>query len=386
MRYGILEYLETQLATFDDVPFGAVDAALLSQACMFDAPWAVPAISTGAQERHMFGRLLTRGGKPKGARFRDLARAERFETLLRGFTPNELKRELFGLIASPRFRDLALCDYQSVFDEASHTQFAAMTFVWHDEFAYVGFRGTDISFAGWRENFDMAYREPVRAQELAAAYLDTVADHLPERLFVGGHSKGGNVALFAAAMCREDVRARIERVWCHDAPGFRAGSQVLERAAHLAERIHMTVPQDSLVGMLMDVPVTPQVVQSDAFGGIDQHSLFTWEVAGDDFAYLEHVADASRTVHDAINEWLAAMEPSDVERVVEALFAAAEASSAADARAFLRLGPDTLKSVREAARCIDDASREVLSQALGDLAAIAVRRAGRDVAAALFGE
>ncbi len=386
MRYGILEYLETQLATFDEVPFGAVDAALLSQACMFDAPWAVPAISTGAQERHMFGRLLTRGGKPKGARFRDLARAERFETLLRGFTPNELKRELFGLIASPRFRDLALCDYQSVFDEASHTQFAAMTFVWHDEFAYVGFRGTDISFAGWRENFDMAYREPVRAQELAAAYLDTVADHLPERLFVGGHSKGGNVALFAAAMCREDVRARIERVWCHDAPGFRAGSQVLERAAHLAERIHMTVPQDSLVGMLMDVPVTPQVVQSDAFGGIDQHSLFTWEVAGDDFAYLEHVADASRTVHDAINEWLAAMEPSDVERVVEALFAAAEASSAADARAFLRLGPDTLKSVREAARCIDDASREVLSQALGDLAAIAVRRAGRDVAAALFGE
>lgn len=386
MRYGILEYLETQLATFDEVPFGAVDAALLSQACMFDAPWAVPAISTGAQERHMFGRLLTRGGKPKGARFRDLARAERFETLLRGFTPNELKRELFGLIASPRFRDLALCDYQSVFDEASHTQFAAMTFVWHDEFAYVGFRGTDISFAGWRENFDMAYREPVRAQELAAAYLDTVADHLPERLFVGGHSKGGNVALFAAAMCREDVRARIERVWCHDAPGFRAGSQVLERAAHLAERIHMTVPQDSLVGMLMDVPVTPKVVQSDAFGGIDQHSLFTWEVAGDDFAYLEHVADASRTVHDAINEWLAAMEPSDVERVVEALFAAAEASSAADARAFLRLGPDTLKSVREAARCIDDASREVLSQALGDLAAIAVRRAGRDVAAALFGE
>ena len=386
MRYGILEYLETQLATFDEVPFGAVDAALLSQACMFDAPWAVPAISTGAQERHMFGRLLTRGGKPKGARFRDLARAERFGTLLRGFTPNELKRELFGLIASPRFRDLALCDYQSVFDEASHTQFAAMTFVWHDEFAYVGFRGTDISFAGWRENFDMAYREPVRAQEHAATYLDTVADHLPERLFVGGHSKGGNVALFAAAMCREDVRARIERVWCHDAPGFRAGSQVLERAAHLAERIHMTVPQDSLVGMLMDVPVTPQVVQSDAFGGIDQHSLFTWEVAGDDFAYLEHVADASRAVHDAINEWLAAMEPSDVERVVEALFAAAEASSAADARAFLRLGPDTLKSVREAARCIDDASREVLSQALGDLAAIAVRRAGRDVAAALFGE
>ena len=157
-------------------------------------------------------------------------------------------------------------------------------------------------------------------------------------------------------------------------------------AAHLAERIHMTVPQDSLVGMLMDVPVTPQVVHSDAFGGIDQHSLFTWEVAGDDFAYVERVADASRTVHDAINEWLAAMEPRDVERVVEALFAAAAASGAADARAFLRLGPDTLKSVREAARRIDDASREILSQALGDLAAIAVRRAGRDVAAALFGE
>lgn len=386
MQYGILEYLERQLATFDEVPFGAVDAALLSQACMLDAPWAVPAIPAGDQRRHVLDKLFAHGGRPRGAHFRDLARAERFDTLLCGFTPTELKRELFGLIASPRFRDLALCDYLSVFDEASHTQFAAMTFIWRDEFAYVGFRGTDTSFAGWRENFDMAYREPVRAQALAATYLDAVADHLPERLFVGGHSKGGNVALFAAAMCREDVRARIERVWCHDAPGFRAGSSVLERAAHLAERIHMTVPQDSLVGMLMDVPVTPQVVHSDAFGGIDQHSLFTWEVAGDDFAYVERVADASRTVHDAINEWLAAMEPRDVERVVEALFAAAAASGAADARAFLRLGPDTLKSVREAARRIDDASREILSQALGDLAAIAVRRAGRDVAAALFGE
>ena len=386
MRYGILEYLETQLATFDEVPFGAVDAALLSQACMLDAPWAVPAIPASDQRRHVLDKLFAHGGRPRGARFRDLARAERFDTLLCGFTPNELKRELFGLIASPRFRDLALCDYLSVFDEVSHTQFAAMTFIWRDEFAYVGFRGTDTSFVGWRENFDMAYREPVRAQELAATYLDTVADHLPERLFVGGHSKGGNVALFAAAMCREDVRARIERVWCHDAPGFRTGSPVLERAAHLAERIHMTVPQDSLVGMLMDVPVTPQVVHSDAFGGIDQHSLFTWEVAGDDFAYVERVSDASRTVHDAINEWLAAMEPRDVRRVVEALFAAAEASGAADARAFLRLGPDTLKSVREAARRIDSSSREVLSQALGDLAAIAVRRAGHDVAAALFGE
>ena len=369
MQRGILAYLETQFATFDDVPFGAVDAALLSQACMLDAPWAVPAISTRAHGRHVLDRLLAYGGRRRGARFCDLARAEHLDTLLGGFTPDELKRELFGLIASPRFRDLALRDYASVFDEPSHTQFAAMTFTWRDEFAYVGFRGTDTSFVGWRENFDMAYRAPVRAQELAAAYLEQVAEHLPSRLFVGGHSKGGNLALFAAAVCREDVRARIERVWCHDAPGFRTGSQVIERAARLAERIHMTVPQDSLVGMLMDVPVAPRVVHSSAFGGFDQHSLYTWDVTGSDFAYVAQVADTSRKLHDAVNAWLAGMEPPEIERVVEALFSAARASGAVDARAFLRLGSDTVKSVREAARRIDDTSREVLIRAIADLAA-----------------
>ena len=223
---NILDYLGTEFASFEEKPFNPVDSAALSQFCMVRAEGIVPPL----RERKAFGRLgtivknlLSPSGRP--AHFLDTLRAEHYEHMFSGLIPGRVKENMLALAASPRFRDMVIRDYLSLFDTERQTQFAAMTFVYKKEFAYVGFRGTDTSITGWRENFNMCYTAPVPAQEQAARYLEAVAPHLPRRLFVGGHSKGANLALYAALNASAAVQDRIERVYTHDGPGFTARSR-----------------------------------------------------------------------------------------------------------------------------------------------------------------
>nr|WP_291289932.1 Mbeg1-like protein [Enorma sp.] len=231
----LFDYVEHELATFDQKPFCPVDAAVLSQACMIDGAAVVPEPSALPA---LIDRALTLlAADARGATFASLMRSELFEGMFTGLVPDDIRRLLMALAASPRYRDLRLCGYRSVFDEASRTQFAATTFTWRNAFSFVGFRGTDVSATGWRENFDMAYRDEVPAQKLAREYLEHMAPRLSGELHVGGHSKGGNLALYAALTCSADARERIGRVWCLDAPPAPARC-VRARSSASFHRIH----------------------------------------------------------------------------------------------------------------------------------------------------
>ena len=385
----LFDYVERELATFDQKPFCPVDAAVLSQACMIDGAGVVPEPS--ALPALIDRALALLAPDARGATFASLMRSELFDGMFTGLAPDDIRRLLMALAASPRFRDLRLCGYRSVFDEASHTQFAAMTFTWRNAFSFVGFRGTDVSATGWRENFDMTYRDEVPAQKLAREYLEHMAPRLRGELHVGGHSKGGNLALYAALTCGAGVRERIDRVWCLDAPGFRP--EMIKRCQtpfyQLGEdsRIERILPQDSLVGVLLECPVPARVVRSNA-QGLMQHSVFTWEISDDrsDFVEAERLGEGSQALHDVLAEWLASMDDERCEQVVDALFAALGASGARDARDVFLGGKPFPQLVSDAARNLDEESRDVLGAVLGDLAAIAARRVGRDLAAAIFGE
>ncbi len=381
---GILEYLEAELRSFSEKPLGAVDSAALSQFCMVDGAGVVPGYREPAAALPGFlDTLADRASAAfaRSARFADLLRAERFPHMFTGLDPMRVKRELAALAASPRFRDLELRDYASVLDADRHVQFAAVTFVCPGRFAYVGFRGTDVSFAGWRENFEMVYSK-VPAQEMAASYLASVARHLPGRLYVGGHSKGGNLALFAALRAEGDIQRRIERVWCHDSPGFKRGLFSSADYAALEGRIDKTVPQDSVVGMLMEYLGDTRVVRSSA-KGLDEHSVFTWDVEDGDFAYLDDVSDSAAFVRDVVAEWLAGFTDDEAKVVVDAIFSALEASGAEDAGAIFGGGRRALALLAEAAKRADEKSKDVLGRALSQLAVVAARRAGQGVVESL---
>ena len=114
-----------------------------------------------------------------------MLQAEHYPTMFSNLLdPAKAVEALFGIAASPRFRDMTALNYQDVFDVERQVQFAAMTFVYKNMFTCVSFRGTDTSTVGWREDFNMAFTMPVPAQGLALEYLETVAaqTHLPKKL------------------------------------------------------------------------------------------------------------------------------------------------------------------------------------------------------------
>ena len=140
------------------------------------------------------------------------------------------------------------------------------------------------------------------------------------------------------------------------------------------------------MGMLLDCPVQPRVVRSNAQGAM-QHSLFSWEIAEDrdDFITVEHLGEGSQALHDILMEWLAGMDAERCAKVVDALFAALGASGARDARDVFLGGKPFPQLVSDAMRNLDEGSRAVLGAALGELAAITARRVGRDLSVAVFG-
>lgn len=201
-------------------------------------------------------------------------RAELFPAMFSGMHAAQMKQQLFWMAASPRFRDVLIYDHAAAFDEVRDLQFAATTYVCPGRFAYMGFRGTDTTLTGWREDFNMAYQAPVEAQALAARYLAAVAadPRLPEALILGGHSKGGNLAEYAALAAAPEVQGRIAHLYNHDGPGFKAGLFTATDYAPLAGRMTKQVPADSMVGILMESAMPTNVVQATG-RGFEQHSV-----------------------------------------------------------------------------------------------------------------
>ena len=397
----VLTYLQTQLAPFDEVPFNAVDSALLAQFCMVRGEGIMPQVYSGeasetasskaregcgplSELRGLLGRLRRhaseRAAEPSAAaerdraevaqdakapvapvRFVDLMRAELFPAMFSGMHAAQMKQQLFWMAASPRFRDVLIYDHAAAFDEVRDLQFAATTYVCPGRFAYVGFRGTDTTLTGWREDFNMAYQAPVEAQALAARYLAAVAadPRLPEALILGGHSKGGNLAEYAALAAAPEVQGRIAHLYNHDGPGFKAGLFTATDYAPLAGRMTKQVPADSMVGILMESVMPTNVVQATG-RGFEQHSVFHWVVEGADgapgprdaerardagevrdadgmreapraFATLPELPERTQRRAEALDRWLASLDGSAREAMVNALFAALKAAGITDA-------------------------------------------------------
>lgn len=370
----IMDYLATEFATFDEVPFCAVDALVLSEFCMVRMECVLPPMrdedAIGGRAVARLKSLLPR----RGVRFKDALLAEHYDDMFTGMIPDKIKALMVALAASPRFRDMEMTECASVFDEEENTQFAALSFAYKNEFAFVGFRGTDCSFTGWREDFDMAYMNRVPAQESAVRYLEAAVRRLPKRLYVGGHSKGGNLAMYAAGTCDGKTARRIARVFAFDAPGFRReaiDAAARERLARLVERY---VPRESFIGMLMEHPVPYAAVQSSA-SGVWQHDPFSWGVDGFRFLGCAGISSSAAFAHDVVERWLARYDEGQARAIVDALFEAMRASGAHDFADVLKFGPKTLPLLRDAAKNTDDDTRAVLTAAVADLAEELARRA-----------
>ena len=229
--------------------------------------------------------------------------------------------ELLRLAAeSVRFGFARLCMYRDMLIPEQETQFAAMTFLLDDGSGFIAFRGTDYSLVGWKEDFNMSFQQTVPAQRLAQQYVREVAAEYLMPLRIGGHSKGGNMSVFAAARSSPMVRERILQVYNHDGPGFT--DYLMGDPGYLAmvPRISTYIPQSSVIGMLLEHE-EPYIVIRSKTVGLLQHDPYSWELLGKSFITVEQTTQDARFLDATIKTWFAGLTNQERNQLVDVMFA-----------------------------------------------------------------
>lgn len=237
-------------------------------------------------------------------------------------------RSLEGELARTlRFGGLMVHDAVEAWDPEREMQFAAMTIDLPDGSCFIAYRGTDSTLVGWREDFAMAYDSSVPAQEEALSYLEHIALRRPRGIYLGGHSKGGNLAVYAAAHASEEAQGLLRGVYSFDGPGL--SKELLEKPgyARIQGLIRSYLPQSSVVGLLLGYHPEYTVVRSKAISLL-QHDLFTWQLNGPRFTEVQQVDAASQLMDETLHEWLESCTPQQREAFVDAVFSILEATGA----------------------------------------------------------
>ncbi|MDD6034193.1 MAG: DUF2974 domain-containing protein [Oscillospiraceae bacterium] len=231
---------------------------------------------------------------------------------------------------SRRFSGMLLTRCRSEFIPEEEKQFAAMTFLPEDGSVYLAFRGTDSSLVGWKEDFNMSFLDTVPSQLAAARYLQEAAECFSGPIRLGGHSKGGNLAVYAASQAGPELLPRILCVYNNDGPGFGPGTAGSAGYRMVLPLVQTFLPQSSVVGMLLEHDEPYTVVRSGQVSLL-QHDPYSWQVRGRDFVRMEEVTAGSRFVDQTLKSWVAEMDLSQREIFFDTVF---QVCSAPGARSF----------------------------------------------------
>ncbi len=354
MKGTIIDYLKEYAdVSLKDEPMNDVDSLVLCQFSYLKFDGLVPLVTEN-------GRSVSLQQLYEHPNYEKLYGDERYE---------KENRALFEAMRKcVRFRNMKLNCYINIIEAQAdfETQFSAVTFLLEDGTMYVAFRGTDETMVGWKEDFNMAFLSPVPGQEFAVKYLNMVTARLPRDFYVGGHSKGGNLAVYAAMNCYPQARDRIRKIYSMDGPGFRP--EVLEKCdfGQIEERTCKILPHSSLVGMLFEKDIRYQVVESRTFG-LAQHNPFTWLVKDGHFVTVSDIYESRRFMDDTLNEWILSLDEQSLRTFVDTLFqilAASESDNLIDFTANLKrsmtgilgamkdLDEDTQKGLRQAVKAL----------------------------------
>lgn len=229
-----------------------------------------------------------------------------------------------GMMSGARFSGTKFSDYIDIVDTKSDMQMSAVTYSLSDGSLYIAFRGTDRSIVGWKEDLNMSYLPETGGQRKAIEYLERVGSREKGPIRVGGHSKGGNFAVYASAFASSGVKDRIIQVYSHDGPGFRPEVLRSKEYAEILPKIISIIPDTSIIGLLLTSEVTHKVIESSA-RGLEQHDALTWEVLRNDFVPAE-LSDIGVFLRDTQSDWLSKIDDLSRHEFVETLFSLFEAT------------------------------------------------------------
>ena len=220
------------------------------------------------------------------------------------FMGGKSRTELFELLSvSERFKKIRILDQVNDVDPERDIQFSAVTLEVPGMGIVIGFRGTSMNVTGWKEDFMMSYETPVPAQSSAVEYLQRVSAQTTGPMYLSGHSKGGNLAVYAASHVETEIQDRIQRICSFDGAGLDDGTMQSQEYLRIAEKIHSVIPSGSVVGLLMNYHPNYRVVESTTMSLL-QHEPFSWLVRGKKFVFREKVSVRSQVLDQTLHEWL----------------------------------------------------------------------------------
>ncbi len=275
-----------------------------------------------------------------------------------------------------RFAGVQAGAYVNRIDTEKNIQFAAVSFYLPDGSVYIAYRGTDNTIVGWREDFTISYLSETPGQYEAVKYLERIAARTEGPLRVGGHSKGGNLAVYASAFCSEGAADRILSVYSNDGPGFNSSVAGAPEYQAVLEKVCLILPESSMIGILLSNKKQKKVIKSTA-NGLQQHYPYTWEVMGTGFVEAETLSQSSLFLDETLRRWVGELDENQRANLVKAIFDSMDAagvqtltelnadrwtSYSAIFRAILDLDPNLQKDALKAAEKLAAAGKEVLME------------------------
>ena len=354
---NILDYLDWR----GDLPFSvssfnAVDALILAELSYFPAEGIVPA------------------GMDKSvtlAELRDSFDGEKVPPELRIISYDQDIELVNKLAESRRFDGMRLCGYVNDVDSSRDLQFSALTCVF-DKFTYVAFRGTDSTLAGWKEDLNFSFMHETASQSMAIKYISENFSDSKEVLVFGGHSKGGNLAIYATAFCDKSIRKRVRAIFAFDSPGFNEEVAASKEYLAVTSRVISVIPQSSLVGQLLSGKTRHRIVKSSA-SGLAQHLAYSWQVNRFGFDYAEELSQLGVFVNKTMTGWIASLDESDRQGFMDAVFSVLDA---AEGETFNELSSNKRKSfaaILKALKRLPPEQRNAAKKALSQLASYGKR-------------
>ena len=284
---NFLDYLQDNNKTFKESSFNSIDSLILAYLSYFHFP-----------------NTLTR--------LKDLDISKT--------TKVEKNREFIKrVVTSNRYKDIESCFYVEDTNDLIEKQFSAVTFLLPNNTMYISFRGTDSTLTGWKEDFNMAFMLPVPAQKEALNYVEKVTKLIPRKFYIGGHSKGGNLAVYAGCNLSNNLSTRIIKIYSHDGPGFIKEFLTTSNYQNIKDKIEKIVPSSSIIGMLLYTNENYKIIESSA-RGILEHDPFSWLINENNFIILKKLSDGTVFTNKVINDFLSSLSKKEREIFIDSLF------------------------------------------------------------------
>lgn len=352
----IVSYIKRQQdKTFQDEAFNEVDALVLAQFIYLKLDGLVPTISEKKEAVYLY----------------DLADHLDYDKVFADERYRKDNVELFNAMAeSKRFRRMRMNYFSDITSVLAETQFSAMTVFLEDGPVVIIYRGTDETMVGWKEDFNMSFKEPVTGQSLSALYLQQVSELVEGKYTVLGHSKGGNFAVYASMNVEEKIQNRIEKVYSFDSPGFRP--EILESVDfnRIKDRIIKFLPHSSIFGMLLQSKEDFQVVECFSIG-ILQHNPYNWQVSGNEFKKLDKLDRGSVFLSETYNEWLYGLTDEELHAYSEIWYQIMQEANITTMLEFAKEPGKSLIHLIDAIRETDDKTKEMAKELAKSLAEVA---------------